>query len=209
MGRLFKADGHTLVVDAASLRLRGTPTVVPTPGSQGNLRNTNVDAGDSVGIPSVLGLFKTVMKPIQLTSPIGPVKAMGGLIGCVAVLLEENNTPNSDIEKGHAALNGTLRDKLAEILPTLTLNHPVPTEAEIAAVTSQIISAVEKAIKDSVSVWDWLGGIGDMDDLIGSTVWRFTHDELEKSGGVPIRYSARWKKEGDWELNGYIKATVI
>jgi hypothetical protein len=108
--------------------------------------------------------------------------AVDGLIGCVAVLLEEDNAPKLDIERGHVALNS---DNLTKILLTLTLTHPVPTDGEIAAVTSQIINAVEKAIKKSVSIGDWLGGIGNMDDLLGSTVWRFTHDQLEKSRGVP------------------------
>lgn len=44
---------------------------------------------------------------------------------------------------------------------------------------------------------------------IGSGVFRFSHKQLEESGGVPIPFRKRWDNEGDWELFGHITATPI
>ena len=48
-----------------------------------------------------------------------------------------------------------------------------------------------------------------MDDEIGNESFRFSHKTLEESGGAPIPFSRRWRNEGDWEITGHIKATVI
>lgn len=208
----FKVDGETLVVNSDGpnpIFVQGPPTVVGTPGNHGNLGTNSVDEGDVIAIPAIIGEYRTVMKPIPLTTPILGTTEVGGMMGCLVVLMEEDNTPTSDIARGHDALNSAVRDKLAALLGTLSLSNPEPTDADIAAISEQVGNAVKDAIGGGVSVFEWLAGFGNMDDQIGSDSFRFSHKTLEASGGAPIPFSRRWRNEGDWEIAGHIKATVI
>jgi hypothetical protein len=206
----FKVDGDTTVVNTEDLShvfLQGPPTVITTPGNHGNLGTSDVDEGDDVGVPAIIGEYRTIMKPIPLTTPILGKSEVGGMIGCIVVLMEEDNTSDSDAARGHERLDSTVRDKLAELLGTLSISNPEPTQEDIDKMTDQIGSAVKDAIKDGVSVVEWLLGFGNMDDQIGSAVFRFSHGELEAGGAIP--FSRRWRNEGDWELFGHIQATPI
>lgn len=208
----FKVDGETLVVNSDGpnpIFLQGPPTVVGTPGNHGNLGTNSVDEGDVVAIPAIIGEYRTVMKPIPLTTPILGKAEVGGMLGCLVVLMEEDNTPSSDIARGHDALNSAVRDKLAALLGTLSISNPEPTDEDIAAISEQVGDAVKDAIGGGVSVFEWIAGFGNMDDQIGSESFRFSHATLEASGGAPIPFSRRWRNEGDWEIAGHIKATVL
>lgn len=207
----FKVDGDTVVVntdDLSHVFLQGAPTVATTPGNHGNLGTSDVDEGDDVAIPAIIGEYRTILKPIPLTTPVLGKSEVGGMIGCIVVLMEEDNTSDSDAARGHERLDSTVRDKLSELLGKLSISNQSPTQADIDQMTDQIGSAVKAAIKDGVSVVEWLLGFGNMDDQIGSAVFRFAHGELEAAGG-PIPFSRRWDNEGDWELFGHIQATPI
>ncbi len=204
----FKIDGDTTVVNT-SLSLQGSATVVTTPGNHRNLPNHDVDPGENVPIPGVIGEFKTQLKPILLQQPIGDMKEVGGVVGVIAVLMEEDNTPNSAIAKGHDALNKAVRDSLNALIPTLNFTHQAPTDAEIEALKKKIGDTVTKAISNNVSIWSWLGGFGNMDDKIGSEVFRFSHEELEARGVSGISIRKRFKNHGDWEIQGRITAPPL
>ena len=75
--------------------------------------------------------------------------------------------------------------------------------------SDQIGEAVKKAIGDGVSVLSWIAGWGNMDDQIGSAVFRFSHKQLQDSGGVRIPFGRRWDNEGDWEIFGGVTATEL
>lgn len=208
----FKVDGDTVVVNSdgpAAPFVQGPPTVVTTPGNHGNLGTSDVDEGDDVAIPAIIGEWHTVMKPIPLTTPLLGMSEVGGMIGCVVVLMEEDNTSDSDIQRGHEALDSNVRDKLAAVLGTLSIGHTEPTDEEIAAMSDQIGDAVKSAIGDGVSVIEWIAAFGNMDDQIGSAVFRFSQKQLEDTHGAPIPFRRRWDNEGDWELFGHITATPI
>lgn len=208
----FKADGDTLVVNTDGPSppfLQGAPTVVGTPGNHGNLGTTDVDEGDTVPVPAIIGEYRTILKPIPLTSPLLGTSEVGGMIGCIVVLMEEDETPNSAIALGHEALDRNVRDRLAAILGTLSISKLEPTQEDIDAMTSQIGDAVESAIGHGVSVIDWIIGFGNMDDQIGSAVFRFSHSQLESAGAASIPFGRRWRNEGDWELSGSISAVPI
>ena len=208
----FKVDGDTLVVNSdgpAAPFLQGAPTVIGTPGNHGNLGNTDVDEGDTVAVPAIIGEYRTILKPIPLTTPFLGIEEVGGMIGCVAVLMEEDNTSASAIARGHEALDRSVRDRLAEVLGTLSISKAEPTDEDVAALSDKIGDAVKSAISDGVSVLDWIVAFGNMDDQIGSAVFRFSHGQLEQAAGASIPFSRRWQNEGDWELFGHIKATPI
>ena len=206
----FKADGDSLVVNSSgpvAPFLQGAPTVVGTPGNHGNLGTTDVDEGDTVAVPAIIGEYRTLMKPIPLTVPLAGISEVGGLMGCVVVLMEEDGTPGNAIARGHEALDRNVRDKLAAVLGTLSISKTEPSEEDLAALTGQIGDAVKSAVGDGVSVLEWLGAFGNMDDQIGSAVFRFSHKDLE--GGTLIPFSRRWPNEGDWELFGSVQATPV
>jgi hypothetical protein len=208
----FKADGDTLVVNSdgpAAPFLQGAPTVIGTPGNHGNLGTTDVDEGDVLTVPAIIGEYRTIMKPIPLTTPLLGLSEVGGMIGCIVVLMEEDATPTAAIALGHEALDRAVRDKLAEVLSTLSISKSEPSDEDIAALTNQIGNAVESAVGRGVSVFDWLAGFGNMDAQIGSALFKFSHKQLEELGGVSIPFSRRWDNEGDWELFGHLKATPI
>lgn len=208
----WKVDGETIVVNTdgpAPPFVQGFPIVVGTPGNHGNLGTTDVDEGDDVAIPAIIGEYHTTMRPIPLTTPFGPVTEVGGMLGCVVVLMEEDFTNSDAIQRGHEALDSSVRDRLAELVGSLSITKPEPTDEDIAAVSDQIGEAVKSAIGDGVSVLSWIASWGNMDDQIGSAVFRFSHKQLEESGGVRIPFGRRWDNEGDWELTGGITATVL
>src|SRR5262245_39997389 len=149
----FKIDGDTTFVNPL-FTLQGTATVVGTRGNHGDLPNHDVDAGESVLIPAALGEFATTLKPIPLqpTTPDGTTE-VGGVLGVVTVLLEQDNTPNSAIAKGHRALNQAVRDALNELIPTLNFAHREPTPEEIEAMKKQIGDKVDDTISDNVSIF--------------------------------------------------------
>jgi hypothetical protein len=75
--------------------------------------------------------------------------------------------------------------------------------------SDQVGEAVKSAIGDGVSVIEWIAAFGNMDDQIGSAVFRFSHGQLQGMNGAPIPFNRRWDNEGDWELFGHITATPI
>lgn len=202
----FKIDGDTTVV--RSLSLQGSATVIGTPGNHGNLTKGGVEAGDNVPIPPEVGTFRTVLKPIPLDPPMSGVQNVSGYIGCISVLLEQDNTPNSAVASGHKALNAAVQSELDRLISTLNLTHPVPTEEDIERIKKNISSKVENAIKDEVGIWDWLRGFGNQDEKIGSAIFRFSQKDVENAGvdGIPLK--KRWKKEGDWEITGLIAMDI-
>jgi hypothetical protein len=208
----FKVDGDTCVVNTAGANgpfLQGVPTIVTTPGNHGNLGTSDVDEGDDVTVPSIIGEYRTLMKPIPLTTPILGIKEVGGMIGCIVVLMEEDNTSGDAIARGHEALDRSVRDNLTAVLGTLSITKPSPTEEDVQALSDAIGSAVKQSIKDGVSVLSWIAGFGNMDDQIGSAVFRFSHNELEAAAGSTIPFGRRWDNEGDWEIFGHIGATIV
>lgn len=204
----FKIDGTTTFVNS-SLALQGTATVVPTVGNQGDLLVHDVSAGDNVPIPASLGEFRIGLSPIPLRPPIGEFDKVGGVVGVVVVLLEEDSTPASAIAKGHLALNSAVRAELNALIPTLNVGHQEPTPEETEALKKRISDRVKQAIENNVSIWDWLGSFGDMDDRIGSEVFRFSHAQLEAGGVSGIHFRQRFRSEGDWELSGHVTALPV
>jgi hypothetical protein len=218
----FKLDGDTVSVQLSSggtVALTGSAVVVGTPGNQGDLLNDDVEDHKDAGIPASIGQFQTTLNPI-LVNGIQDFAVTRGYVGCVAILLEEDNTHNSFIATGHAALNASmqkvldgliakLNDKLSS-KPLSELADSDKNKAEIAALlktevdsmAKQLESDVLNAIGSDFTVWDWVAGLGDMDNLIGTYVGYFSYDELANASVLPI--SQRWKKEGDWELTGQI-----
>jgi hypothetical protein len=172
----FKIDGDTVVM-GDDLFLHGTATVVTTPGSHGNLGDTDVDEGDDVPVPSAIGEFQTVLKPIPVPDFLG-VDDVGGVVGVAVVLMEEDWVSDSGAEAGHAALNTFVQQAIDQLIPTLGVSNPDVTDAEIAALTAHAADAVSDAVRAAQGFWrnvaSWLNG----DDELGAKTFTFSHDSL-------------------------------
>lgn len=199
----FKIDGDTTHVDD-TLTLQGTATVVTTPGNHGDLGPGGVNAGDDIMIPLELGQFSTVLTPI----PIDSGGAVPGVVGCAVILMEQDDTPDHAVDKGHEALNQALQSALDGLIPTLNFQHPSPTKQEIDALSAKVGQQVSDTISNDVSIWEWLKGFGNEDDQIGSAVFYKSHDDICSAlyAGIPL--SADWENEGSWQLTGSINAVI-
>jgi hypothetical protein len=204
----FKIDGDTVAL-TESLTLSGTPTVVATPGSHGNLGDTDVDAGDDLSIPSAIGDWSPFLTPIPVPASLKPLVGddLPGVAGVVCVLMEEDNVTDDGAEAGHAALNTAVASALADIIATRSFSNPDITEEEIDQYMEAVRDAVSDAVKSQQSffenLWSWLNE----DDTVGTRVFFWKHGDL--ADGDPIDFAQRWEDEGDWELFGHINATVV
>ncbi|HLZ64803.1 MAG TPA: hypothetical protein VKQ29_01170, partial [Aliidongia sp.] len=102
------------------------PTVVTTSGNQADLPNQDVDAGENNPIPAKLGLFNTTLKPLPL-----PGKEGASIIGCVAVVMEQDDTAAHAIAKGHAALNAFVAATLQKFVDKAVSTGQMPTDNDI------------------------------------------------------------------------------
>lgn len=199
----FKIDGTTCRLND-SLMLEGTATVFTTPGSHGNLGDTDVGEDDTVFIPSAIGSQDMLLTPIpvpEFVKQLG-VDDVTPIAGCIAVLMEEDNVSDSGAEAGHQALNVAIQDALNSLIPTLGFSNQEISDEEIEALMSQIESRVADAVQSQQNffedIWSWLNA----DDTIGTVVWKFSGDQLLDQG--PVALQQRWRSEGDWEIFGNI-----
>lgn len=203
----FKVDGNTVQVTEA-LKLSGSPTTHNTPGSHGNLGDTDVDEGDNITIPSAIGEWETYLKPIPGPASLANLfEDMGGVIGVIAVLMEEDNVSNSGAEAGHQALNNAVRSAIQQIINTRSLSNQDVSEDELKGFTDAIQNKVKDAIIDQQNFFENLWSAINPDDTIGVKVFIFKHDDLDPA--VDKNFSHRWHNEGDWELFGHITSTPL
>jgi hypothetical protein len=203
----FKIDGESVALTDA-LTLAGSATVVGTPGSHGNLGDTDVDAGDNIDIPSALGEWSAFLSPIPVPASLQAFvgEDLPGVAGVVCVLMEEDNVTDDGAEAGHNALNAAVQGAIDDIIATRSFANQEITQNEIDQYLDAVASAVEDAVKSQQGffedIWSWLN----KDDTIGSRVFFWTHDEL--ADGATIDFSQQWGDDGDWEIFGHINATV-
>jgi hypothetical protein len=203
----FKVDGETVTV-LDGFTLSGSPTIHTTPGSHGNLGTSDADEGDNIVIPSTIGEWQTILAPIPVAPSLSDLADdFGGLVGVVAVLMEEDSVTDDGAEAGHRALNQAVQDAIQRIIDTRNIGRTDVTEEEIAGFEDSIASEVEDAIRNQQNffenLWSWLNP----DDTIGTKVFTFTHDDLDPS--TATEFSHRWEDEGDWEIFGHVSSTVL
>jgi hypothetical protein len=203
----FKIDGDSVAL-TDDLKLSGTATVVTTPGSHGNLGTSDVNAGDNVPIPSPIGEWSPFLKPISVPEDLKPVVGddLGGVVGVVTVLMEEDNVTDDGAQAGHMALNSAVQSALDDIIATLGFGHTEITDDDINAYLSTMQQAISDAVEAQQNFFENLWSFLNADDLIGSRVFYFKHDDLADSEVVD--FSQRWRNEGDWELFGSVNASV-
>lgn len=205
----FKIDGETLTINTGAT-LSGSPVVVGTSGSHGNLGTRDVEAGDDIPIPEALGVWQTILRPIpvpaSLKGVLGDDKA--GVVGVACVLLEEDNVTAHGALAGREALNRGVKTAIEQIVAELGPSKPDVTDQDITKRIPDIEKAVRQAIEQRQNFFEDLWTLIDPDDTIGNVVFRFGHDELASQTRIPI--NKRWTQSGDdWELLGFVEVTSV
>jgi hypothetical protein len=202
----FKVDGDSVSL-GDDLSLHGTATMHTTPGSHGNLGDTDVDAGDNVTVPSAIGEWQTTLRPIPIPDWLASlgVDKIGGVVGVCAVLMEEDWVSDSGAEAGHSALNDFVENAINTLIPQLGILHPEVTDEDIDALTAGAEDQISAAVQAAQGAWDNFGSWLNADDQIGNKVWTFSHDTLVETPDQD--FSKRWDNEGDWELFGHVHSS--
>ena len=204
----FKIDGDTVIVND-QFNLEGTASVFGTHGNHDNLGDTDVKENDTVPIPDSIGKFETTLKPI----PVKPIPGLtvGGVIGVIAILMEEDSTPEDAVAEGHSQLDATLQKVLNNLIPTLGWDKQDITKEEENEIEDKITSAIRTAIANEISfwdiAWDFITLNNDQDDRIGTAKFILSYKELEGLSGRPISLKQSLDGyHGRWEINGSVTA---
>jgi hypothetical protein len=211
----FKIDGETVKHTPNTLTLTGDAVFHFGPGSHGNLGTKSVDAGDTVQIPAAIGEFHTQLQPIILTKGSTTIP-VPGIVGAVAVLMEEDNVSDSGAEQGHQALNNFVRNEINNFIHGINLldfiNVPNPESKlnELVEMMKKKIQdgasgVVSSAIRQAQGFWANLWSALNKDDKIGSVTWTFSQQDIVQHR-YAISLNQRWRNEGDWELFGVVSA---
>lgn len=114
---MFTLDGSSITQNGNALA--GNPKYFLSPGSHGNL-GSGISTGGTLNIPTAVGRWETTLQPIVITLE-GTTVHVPGVIGVLAILMEEGDTPNADIEAGHQALNSLVTGKLNQFVASIDL----------------------------------------------------------------------------------------
>ncbi|MDB6132783.1 MAG: hypothetical protein JWM59_1026 [Verrucomicrobiales bacterium] len=212
----FKIDGDSYAVEAGS-GLIGSPIIESRNGSHGNLGGGDVDEGDNVAIPEVLGLWRTKLKPIPINDA-GIRSLVGGdnlpgFVGVVVAVMEEDGWSDSIADAGYQAFVDAVHLGVVKVAASFQKAISKPTQAQVKAAIDQVRAAagdsVRAAVKNAMSGFQliWYGTFGDNDDQIGSEAFISDSDSLAGSLGVDIsrRWSGDDSGDGDWEISGRIR----
>ncbi|MFJ6077160.1 hypothetical protein ACIQC0_02500 [Pseudarthrobacter sp. NPDC092419] len=212
----FKVDGDNFAVEAGS-GLIGSPTIVSSNGSHGNLGDTDVDAGDDVPIPEAVGRWSTKLKPIPINDA-GLRSLLGAddvpaIAGVVVSVMEEDGWPDSLADTGYSAFVDAVHLAVVKVAASFqhALAAPTPQQIKDAVdvVKESAASSVRAAVKNAMSGWQliWYGSFGNNDDSIGTEAFTTTTDELVDTPAITInrRWSGDESGDGDWELHGVFR----
>jgi hypothetical protein len=128
----LKLDGDTVhqLPPPNGLNLGGHVGVHSTGGSHGNLGVKGVTAQRHISIPNQIGSYSTTLKPIPLVVPVdspppgGPYERtvyVPGQLIAVAALMEEDDSPDDGIERGHQSLRAYIEQRVNDFVITLNL----------------------------------------------------------------------------------------
>ncbi|MDT4966662.1 MAG: hypothetical protein QOJ64_1399 [Acidobacteriota bacterium] len=117
------------------------------------------------------------LTPFSLEVDPGPLDFM--MAGCIAVLLEEDDTPNQAMIGGRIAYAKEMHKQLNILAKERirTLNKKDITEAEVKAIKDSVGDSVKSAIKKGLSIGQKL--FGNQDDQIGFTYVNLVDDEIK------------------------------
>lgn len=109
------------------------------------------------------------------------------MIGCVAVLLEQDSTPDSSIVLGRIAYSKEIEVQLNALMSKriMTLDTSALTDEEIKTIKTAVQAKVIEAVKSDQSFWNIFK---DQDDILGFVYKVFQHPPPANDPGADIRF---------------------
>ena len=205
----FRIDGEGVSL-SPQFELKGQAHFHFTPQSQGNLQINAVQEVGSFPIPPSLGLWRTELTPIEV--PFFSYQ-MPGILGVIAVLMQENNVSPIGAEAGHQALNEYIREAVNAAISNFSVkaidveNIQPSIKQYFAKQVDRLADNIESEVKKAVvSAQSWtqnLWSLIDQDELIGYQVWDIMDNEIPQDG---LRLTHQWNHAelGVWTLSGQI-----
>jgi len=170
----FKIDGDTTSVIPANstLQLQGTATVIPMPGNHGDLVLN--EGLFYYTVPPEVGAYVFQLNAIPVPSVNMTIP---GMVGCAAIAMDQNGTPDDAVAAGHAALNTAVQQQLNNLIPTFSLsNLPTPQNLQsdagslTSSVQSQVVNAMAKQMGTLADLWALLG-LSDQDSPLLTAIF--------------------------------------
>jgi hypothetical protein len=211
----FKVDGDSVILAPNThpqsgqpvVNLQGSVIAFDRAGDHGDIPGTG--SGGVVAIPPTLGQFHTTLRPIRIDSSIAAAAGstvLPGVVGCLALIMLQQGTPNDDISAGHTALNQAFQQQLNLLIPNLGLGQESITPQNVSALESAVSSAVTDGVKGAMSIFNklavWfnlegqdtqLGSASSIDTPEGNYAYTrgneyflFSQSDLAASGTTPM-----------------------
>lgn len=119
----------------------------------------NVGDGITIDIPPQVGVWQDKM---DLSAPYA-------MLGCVVVLMEEDETSNKAIQAGFDEYRETIASELNVLIKArlAKLDTSALSDDEITALEEKVQLAVESEIKDNLGLWEKIRGSARQDDSLG------------------------------------------
>jgi hypothetical protein len=162
-------------------------------------------SGNSVAnvipVPRSIGRWEVGLRP--LPDRPGTVNGLvGGIVGFVAILLEEDNVSDDGAEAGRRELRNQVQHAVDGIAANLLSGLTFDEEEFARRVRSRVEDAVQAEQSFLEDIWSFV----DRDDFIGSIVWHATYRELENTP-APLDFSRVWEstlfgRDIAWSLDG-------
>ena len=205
-------DGDTLTIED-HFRFSGGGKYHFSEGSHGNIGEGKFPKGEKREIPKEVGEWELEFVPLMLPHFESPVT---GVIGCLSVVMEENNLSWKGAEAGHQFLNEFVRNSVDKALnqfdpreiEVMDLQNSLNEyfKQELESLTEGIESKLGKAVVGAQNILENLWSLVRKDTLIGYEFWTFTYDSIMESDGVqPFFARLKASKGEEWELAGEVR----
>jgi hypothetical protein len=207
----FKVDGNgnyiNLDTSEPPLFIDGFCTFQGTPGTHGNLGDTAVSDGDDVPIPPALGEFQFALEPITAAGLTHPERSVGGFVGVVVALMEQNALSDSGAAAGHAAFDRTLENQINKTVPTIRSTEDRLEPAQKEQIRKELEARIKAAIIDAeLNLLDFQN-LFNPDRLIGADVF-FTNKSTDVRAGLQRTLPNSEFITHDYELFGSIIVAI-
>ena len=217
----FTIDGSSVTLDLnanSQLVLRGTSRNIASRGSLGNLGNTDVDAFEDVVLPPAIRSHgePIVLDPIPL-SPAAralhpDLEAVGGLVGYITALMENDLVSAGDAEVAHGEFNRSMRDSIKDAIDEFVVPSVIqhPTADDIKVLFRESLGPrIEQLVNERRNQWATFPNYqgDDRDDKVGVHTAFFVHQSFV--GGTTLQADAYFRNthHGQFDLHG--RATGI
>ena len=217
----FTIDGASVTLDLNAnnqLVLRGTSRNIASPGSLGNLGNTDVDAFEDVVLPPAIRSHgdPLVLNPIPLSAAARALhpdlEAVGGLVGYITALMENDQVSDSEAEVAHREFNRSMRDSIKDAIDEFVVPSVIqqPTADDIKVLFRETLGPrIEALVNERRNEWATFPNYegNDKDDKVGIHTAFFVQQSFVGGSSFQANAYFRNNHHGRFDLIG--KATGV